>query len=302
MSYRIERAESVELALRRITTEQIDKALAVLVTADDEPDQAVHEARKRFKKIRALLRLVRPAIGDLYQQENVRFRDAGRELAPIRDAESIIEGLDALAKRYKQKSGQPPFVGIRASLVERRRQILNEQQDLMDKTQGVVNALKAVRDEAQDWRVEHEGFEAIAGGLKKTYERGRKRNRKAYEKPSISAFHEWRKRVKYHRYHIRLLQNIWPKPMKSRRKALKQLSDLLGDDHDLAELVRVLTNEPERFEKCENLAGLHELIETRGLELCRAADPLGKRLFTERPKQLVSRFEAYWHAWQQESA
>lgn len=91
-------------------------------------------------------------------------------------------------------------------------------------------------------------FRALRGGLKRTYRRGRTGRKRAFAAPTTERLHEWRKRVKYHWYHVRLLQNVWPEPMKVRRRELKVLADLLGDDHDLAVLRQLLLSAPEQEE------------------------------------------------------
>ncbi|NIS31707.1 MAG: CHAD domain-containing protein, partial [Actinobacteria bacterium] len=50
-------------------------------------DGGIHDARKKLKRLRALLRLVRDDIGDsAYHNENVVLRDTARTLAGMRDA------------------------------------------------------------------------------------------------------------------------------------------------------------------------------------------------------------------------
>ena len=85
MAYRIRtKDDDVEQAVRRIACEQIDRALAEI--DDDGLDFArkVHQVRKRCKKLRGLVRLVRPAL-DAYGRENAAFRDAagGRIKSPV---------------------------------------------------------------------------------------------------------------------------------------------------------------------------------------------------------------------------
>ena len=98
MAYRLEAGESVSKGIKRIATEQITKAIADLSAADETSiDVSVHQARKRLKKTRAVVRLVRDRIGkDLYKQENARYRDIGRKLANLRDARVKIVTLDKL--------------------------------------------------------------------------------------------------------------------------------------------------------------------------------------------------------------
>ncbi|RYH09528.1 MAG: CHAD domain-containing protein, partial [Alphaproteobacteria bacterium] len=47
----------------RIAREQIGKAVAIAEDSAETPARRVHEARRRAKKLRALLRLVRPYFG-----------------------------------------------------------------------------------------------------------------------------------------------------------------------------------------------------------------------------------------------
>ena len=57
----------------------------------------MHEARKDMKKLRALLRLARGELGeDTFRRENACFRDAGRELAGVRDADVMLDTLTSL--------------------------------------------------------------------------------------------------------------------------------------------------------------------------------------------------------------
>jgi CHAD domain-containing protein len=116
----------------------------------------------------------------------------------------------------------------------------------------------------------------------------------AYEEPDFERFHEWRKRIKYHRYHTRLLRRIWVDPMKRRRAELKQLSDVIGYENDLAEFVAMMDDE-ELFAP-ETRAALREVATAKRAEFHRQGRPLGERLFAEPPDRLVDRFGAYWTA------
>lgn len=85
MSYRLEPGEQLAPGIKRIALEELDEVLQYLREPGDDVDEAVHESRKAFKKLRGLLRLVRQEIGEeVYQRENGRFRDAGRLLSELR--------------------------------------------------------------------------------------------------------------------------------------------------------------------------------------------------------------------------
>ena len=60
------------------------------------------------------------------------------------------------------------------------------------------------------WTLSEAGFDAVAGGLRKTYARGRRALDSAVEAPTSENFHEYRKRTKYTWYHVRLLDETAP--------------------------------------------------------------------------------------------
>ena len=80
MSYRFDVDESAAAAVRRIADEQLGAARASLASAGGgDTASAVHDCRKRCKKLRGLVRLVRPALGKQYKAVNAALRDAARE-------------------------------------------------------------------------------------------------------------------------------------------------------------------------------------------------------------------------------
>jgi CHAD domain-containing protein len=294
-NYRWQPGVSPRHEVRRIARHQVESGLADL----DDPDRhkAVHQLRKRGKKVRALLRLVRLSAPDLYECENVAFRDAMRRIGTDRDAAVALETHEALVARFDLDADTVHgLASVRAALVQRRDRVLDS--DLEEKLGAIRTDLETALERIETWELEEdgEGFEVVAGGLGKTYGRARDRMADAYEERSSEAFHQWRKRVKYHRYHVRLLQDVWPQVMKAHRKQLHELSDLLGDDHDLAVLRQDLVAEPERYGGEDAVAMVCALLDRRRAELQADAQLLGRRCFTDTTDQYVERIEAYWQA------
>src|SRR5947207_2716692 len=95
--------EAATVSVRRMARKQITKALKTLGGAKQLlEDEDVHDARKRLKKARALLRLLRPALGaPVYRRENGSIRDAARPLTDMRDAKILVETLDKLAEHAR---------------------------------------------------------------------------------------------------------------------------------------------------------------------------------------------------------
>ena len=276
MSYRFKRDEPVVEGLRRAAREQIDRAIEAL--EDDEVDtrETIHEVRKRCKKIRGLIRVCRPAFEKTYSRENERYRDAARTFSDLRDATSMIECVRGLGARYGE-AAEEELAPIREALQERREET-EATLDVRGRLEAFGDELEKGRKAAGSWQLDREGFDAIGPGVERTYGRARRAMRRTATDDRAETWHEWRKRVKYHRYHCRLLRDLWSPIMSARRDEARRLSDLLGDAHDLDVLRETLASEPERFGGERVIRGAVSLCEARRAELRAWAGPAGARL------------------------
>jgi hypothetical protein len=294
MSYRLDPEKPLARELVRAARDQIEGAIRDIHRGRDDIHEAVHDVRRRCKLIRGLIRLMRPAFPE-YRSENAWFRDLSRSLSASRDATASIECLDALDERFAGLIQPGLFGPVRRSLEQRRTAIIDSVR-LGDRLIEARHSLYAAHWRAGDWSLEAEGFDAVAGGLRKTYGRARNRMLEARDQAADELLHEWRKRVKYHRYHMKLLHDIWPAMVEAREKECHRLTDYLGDDHDLVVLRDTLLREPDRFGDPQTLRYLLGLIRWRRAELQAAAMPLGMRLFAETPDALSERFAGVWRA------
>lgn len=285
MSYRIDPEKTLAGELRRVAEEQTSKALADLTTK--QLREGVHETRKRLKKVRAVLRLFRPLLGQIYHEENVRFRNAGRDLAPVRDATTLVEALDAL-----EKSSGERFDDVRSALHDRREVIERDaaNDELIPRTR---QTLETALSQIPGWRLP-DAADGLPTGLKRTYKRGRAALGHARASADMERLHEWRKRAKYHRYHCRLLKLAWERPLQARAREAHDLTDLLGEHHDLSELAVAVQANRSAFGDKEAAESLMAHSARRCDELADSAFRLGSKLYTEKPKETLERFECYW--------
>lgn len=301
MAYRFLEKESIPKGIRRIAQEQADRAIAELTDEALDRHESVHQARKRFKKRRGLLRLARFTLEGAYRKENTCYRDLGRKLSDARDATALLETYDHLHETYEGYVLPDAFASLRETLEGRRLAVTEGEQAWDERLQEVPDGLHEARGRIGSWPLNDDRFAALGPGLRKTYRRGRKAFHAAYDGPTPANFHEWRKRVQYHWYHVRLLQNTWPPLMKGYRGALKKRSDLLGDHHDLAIFRQTLLEEPRPFGEGRDLQVLLGLVDRRQAELASKAQTIGQRVYHEKPIRPEERFRVYWDAWQTET-
>jgi CHAD domain-containing protein len=283
-AYRLKSRESLPEGVARVARGRIDDAIDELRgKTDSTPEEAVHEARKDLKKLRALLRLARGELGEsAFARENTCFRDAGRELAAARDSDVMLATLKAL-----DVPAGPGWDLHKAIEAHRAR---NGEGGRHAAAAGVVAMLREARGRVDRWPLERDSFGALQGGLKRTYRRGRRDFKAAQANPSVEALHEWRKRVKDLWYQHTLLRPLWPPVMQAVGDQAHELADRLGDDHDLAMLggwVRDHTDAgPEFF----------DAVDRRRAELQADAMALGARLYADKPSAYVRRLRSLWKA------
>jgi CHAD domain-containing protein len=294
-AFRLHPGEPVPDEVRRAARGRIDHALEELRgNSESTREEAVHEARKDLKKLRALLRLVRGELGDrVYSSENAGFRDTARHLAGVRDADVMLATLSDLEERYGDLPGAARR--LRPALVAHR--FRTSAGSLKPASKAAAEALSEARQRVADWPLETDGFEAFEEGLGRIYRQGRRDFRAAQKLPSADHVHEWRKRVKDFWYHLSLLEEAWKPVVSALADEAHELSDRLGDDHDLAVLLDWAHQHAGSLDGADPvLRGFDVLVESRRRELQEEAFEYGARLYADKPSRFVGRLEGWWDA------
>jgi CHAD domain-containing protein len=301
MPYRLENGEAVRDGLRRCAREQLDDAVKELTDGvDGDPVEAIHEARKALKKERSLLRLARSALDPRERrQEAIVLRQAARSLSQARDADVMIETLDDLSKRFAGAVPSTAVASARKRLVEERD---GERAGSMQSGSAAAVAieLRAAGRRVDSWHLRRGGWAAIAGGLLRSYRRGRRAFDLARAEPTPENLHDWRKRVKDLWYHLRLLRPLSESTMRGQADEAHRLSELLGDDHDIYVLREALTGMANEIPV--DVDPLIAAIDHRRGMLQTDAVLLGRRLYAEKPKAFLRRIHGYWKAWRAEAS
>ncbi len=196
-------------------------------------DEEVHSARKCIKKARASLRLLRETLGSTaYRRENQALRDAARPLSATRDAKVLTDVLDFMAK--KRAIDPASAEALRGALVRNRKR-LDRQIALHSGVASSRRALRAVDRRASQWSFARGDGDRVIVALKRIYRRARRAMATAREERSAETLHEWRKEVKYLWHQLQMLQAL-ERDTGEIAGTLHELSDFLGQNHDLAVL------------------------------------------------------------------
>jgi CHAD domain-containing protein len=295
MAYRFKTDEPLAKGFRRVVAEQLgaaEKRLRDTVVSPADIATQVHESRKNLKRTRALLRLLRPALGEaVFKRENARLRDVGQMLSRRRDVDVLDQ---TLAKLTAEKNG------ALASAATKLRSSMAAKRDGLDRPDEVLGTEAAAAELAQcisvlrRVKLDGEGFDLIRPGLKRCYGDCRRAFKEAYDQPSEETFHEWRKTIQHHWRQMLLLSKAWPEMLLPQARAARQISDLLGEEHDLALLTAYLAAHEDLPLTARERQRIEAYCAARTQELRALCQPLGERLLAESPGDHCRRMACYW--------
>lgn len=294
MAFELDPNKSVGNEVKRSVRGELDEALDLL-RAHDQEEKTVHEARKSFKKVRAALRLVRDELGDAeYRRKNFLFRDAAQPLTEVRDAKILVEAFDNLTKHFAAEIEAGKFDKVREGLVANQRTVTDRVLKDEKACACVVEMVESEVDCVKDWTIDRKGWSALAGGLKRTYRAGHRALSAAVDKASMENLHELRKQAKYLRYQLQLLEPVWASIEKGLGDEVYDLTQILGDDHDLAVLHWLVSTDPMKYGGYDVVKSLNTLIARRHEELQRQAFDCGRHVYRDSPKVFTNRIKGCW--------
>jgi CHAD domain-containing protein len=283
--FRLHGREGVADGLRRIARAQIDGAVEGLRDRDGtDVGEAVHDARKSFKRLRALVRLARDELGtETYRRENTAFRDAGRGLAGARDAKVLVETLDGVTEAFADELPDDAFAPLRARLVTEAKAAHDRLEDDEDALREVLDALASARARVETWPLDSQaGYDMLGPGFARIYRRGRRARQAAARDTNAETLHELRKRVKDLWHAAQIARPVAPKTMRKLARRASKLSDVIGDDHDLAVLSEAAAARADAMGDEERQL-LQTLIERRRSRLQNEALVQARRLYAAKP-------------------
>lgn len=255
-------------------------SIAVALARVNEPrvsDGGIHEARKALKKARAALRLLRPGLDPAaYRAENALLRDAGRALAPLREARSLLDALGALRAHEPAALPRAALDGLVRELRAEKKRVARDRELRQNALGTCLRLLRQSLVRAQQPDFAAMGKKPLAKGMRRIYRKGRRALADARISRTPEALHEWRKQSKYL---LNALETLYGARAGKAGKRAERLAERLGDDHDLDALAS----------HAPRLKTLQAAVAGRRAKLQKQAFSLGKKLYGKKPGTFVKR-------------
>ena len=279
MPHRIGKREDIGAGLARLIADDLAAARRALV-ADGPAEARIHRARQRLKRVRSVLRVLRPKIGTRATRSIGRLRDAARLLAGARDADAAAASARSI--KAAQAGDNAGFDRVVAYLDYEAR----ETHARAVSTDEAIRLLAAAERDLQRMPADIDGTALLERAIDKTFRRGRTARRRAEFSLATPDLHRWRKLVKELWHLVRLARKRLPTRAGRLAVRLERLAELLGLDHDHAVLAERLAlspgGDPALLQQLALIAK-----ERRALEA--EAFALGARIYRDKPKKFRRR-------------
>jgi len=295
MSYHLRPDESTRSGLRRVARRELRRARKALRAHNPPSDEAIHEARKSAKKVRAIVELIEADNGSGVGRSQKRLRTINRALSPARDSDAMVEILAKLKSRNPHLFSEHTFARARRRLTSSKEEALRAAQH--DEAWAVVDReLGKLQASAKGWRSAHRQFKTFAAGIHRTYRRGRKAMARARKRQGAADFHEWRKQIKALWYQVRLLQGC-NASIRRDVDALRSAETWLGDDHNLVVLCAELTRDDSICHGPVDVDRFRLAADRFQRDLRKRAIARLRRLYARSADDYVGRVRRGWKAW-----
>ncbi|HZP21406.1 MAG TPA: CHAD domain-containing protein [Bauldia sp.] len=239
MGDKIRRREPIERGLWRLLDRDIEEAFAEL-SGNGGREERIHRARQKLKRVRSLVRVLKPAIGEKASIAKEMLSGAARLLARARDADAAA----ASARGLLSAAPDSRAIGLDKVVEEfdrRANEAHSQSTPIREVEKRLGRARTMLRDAARDGG---NGTRLLTHALGRSYRKGRKAMRRAETSLATPDLHRWRKSVKDLWHLLRLARKHLPRRAERDAADLARLAEALGLDHDHAMLAERLALSP----------------------------------------------------------
>jgi CHAD domain-containing protein len=282
--------ESLRTGLLRVVDELIGSLTTNQAHLSRNGEEDIHRVRTTIKRLRALLRLIRPAIDPaFFNRENDRLRTAAGLLSFARDTEVACRTLKTLP--VSDESDQEAVRSVLSSLETRAQQ----PKDIQETMAEVNRRLEQVRLNFHRLKLRGSDRQILEAGLRGVYRQGRQRMKTAIKQGQDNAFHRWRIRAKNLYYELQFLESVWPKRIDRLVSRLSDLEDQIGRDHDAAVLREWLKKQPGTFGGDETVQRVVACLDDQTRALRQKVAPLGRKIWRQKPRRFAQKVVRHWN-------
>lgn len=297
MAFALSHQKKLSDAVKAVAIAELEEAVNILTKQPNGLHEAVHDTRKKFKRVRGLYRLVRFGARGFARKENARIRTMAASLSAERDATALLECVDFLRAAGSDGRTDSALAKLEVALARRRALHAAPDVQLHGKVKAAVVTCRAAINAVSSLRIDNDdAIRVITRGWEKALLDAQVALMAAQATGLEEDFHELRKRSQDYWMFCALMSPLWPSAMKAKADDAKALAGLLGNEHDLSVLIALLDSREALDIKPDARKVASATALTTRKRLRKQAIRQGKRIFADDAKDEARAIKALWLA------
>ncbi|MEN8116449.1 MAG: CHAD domain-containing protein [Bacteroidota bacterium] len=223
-------AQDIGTRLEIAIIKQVEKIEYFLSAEKISPNLAVHEIRKSFKRIRALLKFYYSAESTIAKETSKQFSELGKAISTVRDSYIVVQLFERLANDNKLIS-ERKLKSAKDKLAEKNRLLVQNSFTESESRYAILNYLQNFKLKLSK-EIVYPGDEKIVGRLNASYTKSYNYFNRSEFSDYFEILHQLRKRLKVLWYQMEFVKFINLKYFTPKAEQLHKITEQLGEDHD----------------------------------------------------------------------
>ncbi|MBK6284496.1 MAG: CHAD domain-containing protein [Draconibacterium sp.] len=260
--------------------------------ANVSPNLAVHEMRKSFKRLRALLLFYDEYPEEFPQEFCIQIKNYGRLLSAMRESYVNIQIFERLTENNNLIADRK-IKNAKEKLQAKNREIIDNSFFDSEDFKNLLLFTKSLEQQVVRMEIDRPSQIQLAKQLVISYQ-------KAYDCYQIigndsdgDEIHNLRKKLKRLWYQFDLLQYLHPRYFRLKSDQLNKITEQLGEDHDMFVFLNDLKIDNLGFEASEIEIIENQVEHLREINLLKL-NPRLKQFFTDPPSFFMQKMEQFF--------
>ncbi len=261
---------------------QTEKIIYFCSAENISPNLAVHEIRKSYKRLRALLTLFTDCNANFTNDYRKEIKEAGKLLSPIRESfvnvkyfDSITAGSNLIAEKKIRQ--------VKDILSERNRLLIEDDFIGKEFNQNIIQFIKKFQLQLIELKTNCPSISQLKEQILSTFILGYENYKGTEQDLYPASLHELRKLLKRLWYQLDFVKFMHPRYFRMKSDQLNKITEQLGIDHDLFVFIEELKTGKLEFSDEEMLILENQVNHQRELNIIKLMPRL-RQFFNETPE------------------
>lgn len=295
MAPRLDPRDRDSSRLRKTVSNSLFEVALSFATPGADAHALIHEARKTFKRLKTLCRLLEKLDPDAFSGFHADLAEVGRDLAETREATALAETASWLSSSARTPDETTRFTRL-AKALEARRDAFPAA-DLRAILSKATIRCRTISERAANLpypQGRKKTARLLAHGWQTIMQEGRRTLSPLTVDADAEAFHDLRRCAQNLSAACGLLRSLWPEAMRARQESCRDLIDNLGRESDIEGLILLMRREPQHFGEAIDQVILERLMQRRRQALRLLALQQAAPLFAVDPEKDARRIRILW--------